>query len=593
MCGISGYVGGRNAPVVLFDMLERLEYRGYDSAGLAYISDKGIVVPKDKGKVSEVRSKLNPEKLSSNIGVAHTRWATHGEPSQVNAHPHLDCSGDFVVAHNGIIENYLELKLELSERGHKFKSETDSEVISHLIEEYYGGDFTEAFVKALGRLRGSYAVAAISSHDRDKILVARKESPLIIGLGDGENYVASDVPAFLPYTKNAIILDDLEYAVVTCEGVTVYSVESGGKLDKETQTIEWDVEEAEKGGYHHFMLKEIFEEPAAAANALRSEQELRKIAKELAKRKRICFVACGTAYHAGLVGKYVLESLGVPAEVVIGSEFRYSTVDTVDGDCGIVSISQSGETADTIASVKEAKKSKGAYIASIVNVVGSTLSRISDDTVYIHAGPEIAVASTKAYVGQVVAATALSLYTAFERGKLGEKELNSLISELRSTPDKIKKILDENNSGIRDLAEKYANTQTFFYIGRNVNYPTALEGALKLKEISYVHAEGYPAGELKHGPLALLEPGVVVLAIQDSDSLREKMDSNIQEVLARGADVVKVSSSAGDLRVPETHHLLSPIVNIVPLHLFSYYISVLKGIDPDKPRNLAKSVTVE
>ncbi|MFH1055439.1 MAG: glutamine--fructose-6-phosphate transaminase (isomerizing) [Candidatus Altiarchaeota archaeon] len=589
MCGIAGYVGGKNAPIVLFDMLKRLEYRGYDSAGVAYISEGRISVPKDAGKVDDVKARLNPEKLKSTIGVGHTRWATHGAPSQLNAHPHADCTGDFVVAHNGIIENHLELKEELSERGHTFKSETDTEVISHLLEDYYDGNILEAFARTLGRLKGSYAIAALSAHEGDSILVARNESPLLIGLGKGENYIASDAPAFLGETRDAIIMEDLEYGVVTREGVEIHNLKSGGKVKKEVHRITWDVREAEKSGYHHFMLKEINEEPQAAANALKEKEVMRRIAKNVAGCRRVYFVACGTAYHAGLYGKYLLEHFGIAAEAVVASEFRYSTVNSVNDECAIIAVSQSGETADTIAAVKEAGK-RGAYVASIVNVVGSSLTRASNDVAFTHSGPEIAVASTKAYVGQLVAAAALALEVAHATVKISEKEYVSLFEELKSISWKIEGMLKSDS--IRDIAEKEANTQSFFFVGRREEYPTALEGALKLKEISYVHAEGYPAGELKHGPLALMNKDVTVIALMASDELKPKVESNVSEIKARGAKVIRVGHG-GDINIPKTQPIFAPILNIVPLHLLAYYISVLKGLDPDKPRNLAKSVTVE
>jgi len=594
MCGIAGYVGDKNAPEVLFDMLKRLEYRGYDSAGLAYLADDEINVVKDKGKVDEVRAKIKPEKLSAKIGVAHTRWATHGTPIQINAHPHKDCSGRFVVVHNGIIENYAELKKELEHDGHKFVSDTDTEVIAHLIEEYYKKDnrFFTTFRQILERLEGSYAITALSKDDPQKILVARNDSPLIIGLGEKENYIASDVPAFLQYTNKTIILEDGEFGVVTRDKVEVYAVESGEKLKKIEKTeniVEWDAEEAQKGGFRHFMLKEIMEEPTSAKNALKAKKEVEKIAKKIAEKKRIYFVACGTAYHSGLYGKYILESFGVAAEAIVASEFRYSTIDTINEDCAIIAVSQSGETADTLAAIKSAKKN-GAYIASIVNVVGSTITRYSDDVALTHSGPEIAVASTKAYVGQMVCASLLATNIAKEKNRISEKEHKQILKELEKIPEKIEFILKEDK--VKDVSGEHANTQTFFFIGRRQNYPTALEGALKIKEIAYVHAEGYPAGELKHGPLALLEEGVVVLAINSQDELEKKMMSNIQEVKSRAATVVSVGQDC-DLPTPKTHKLLEPILSIIPLHLFAYYISEAKGLDPDKPRNLAKSVTVE
>ncbi|MBD3387833.1 MAG: glutamine--fructose-6-phosphate transaminase (isomerizing) [Candidatus Altiarchaeales archaeon] len=589
MCGIAGYVGGKNAPVVLFDMLKRLEYRGYDSAGIAYVGEDGINIPKGKGKVDEVRASLNPESLMGQIGVGHTRWATHGVPSTVNAHPHTDCTGVFAVAHNGIIENFLELKDELEERGHSFKSETDTEVIAHLIEEYYDGDFLEAFAKALGKLKGSYAITALSTHHRDMILVARNESPLLIGLGEGENFIASDAPAFLGETKEAVILDDLEYGVVTAGNTAFYSLKSGRKLRKKHETLSWSFREAERGGYHHFMLKEVHEEPDAAVNALKGEKELRAVCDKISSCRRVYFVACGTAYHAGLYGKYLMERLGLAAEASIASEFRYSTAGSLNSECAVIAISQSGETADTIAAVKAAK-ARGAYTACIVNVVGSSLTRLCDDSAYTYSGPEIAVASTKAYIGQLVSVALLSLESAKKKMKLDEKDFLDYFDELKNIRERIQDILDSNE--IRALAESEANTRTFFYLGRRENYPTALEGALKLKEISYVHAEGYAAGELKHGPLALMDETVTVLAIMPDDELKRKVESNISEIKARGAKVITVGVNK-DIRIPKTYPIFAPILAIVPLHLFAYYISVLKGLDPDKPRNLAKSVTVE
>jgi glucosamine--fructose-6-phosphate aminotransferase (isomerizing) len=589
MCGIAGYVGGKNAPEILFDMLERLEYRGYDSAGVMFLSGQKIHIIKDKGKVREVRWRVKPEKYSSNIGVAHTRWATHGVPSRVNAHPHADCKGLFAVSHNGIIENYSNLKKELIAKGHVFKSDTDTEVISHLMEEHYDGDVIKAFRKTLGVLEGSYALAVLCVKEPGKILIARKDSPLIVGLGNGENFIASDAPAFLPYTKRIIILNDLEYGIVDQKNVEIFGLSSGKRIIKKIERVCWDIKEAEKSGYHHFMLKEIMEEPEAAGNALKSLKELRRIALRLKGRKRLYFIACGTAYHAGLAAKYMLESFGIPAEAAVASEFRYSTAGTLDKTCGLVLVSQSGETADTIAAGKAARQ-KGVYVAGIVNVVGSTITRIANDTAYTHSGPEISVASTKAYIGQLVALAQLSLYLASERGKINGKELCRLERELVETPKRIRDILSGNR--VKELSEECADKKTLFYIGRNVNYPTALEGALKLKEVTYLHAEGYAAGELKHGPIAILDKDVVVIAIKSGRLLEDKMDSNIQETRARQAKVLIVDAD-GDMQVPRLEPLFTPIVNIVPLHLFAYYVSVLKGLDPDKPRNLAKSVTVE
>lgn len=590
MCGIAGYIGDKNAPEILFEMLKRLEYRGYDSAGIACISENSIVVCKDKGTVGDVQKRFGNERISSNIGIAHTRWATHGEPSKENAHPHGDSSGRVIVAHNGIVENYKDIKKELMDNGHKFESDTDTEVIPHLIDELYTDNLESAFIEAIRKLRGSFAIVAISREEPDRILIARKDSPLIVGLGSKEKFIASDTPAVLPYTKKIVILDDFDYGIVTKDHVLIKDIQTGDEITKKIQEITWDIKQAEKEGYPHFMLKEIFEEPIAVKNAMKALPEIEKAAAKLKNYKRIYFVACGTASYAGLAGKYLLERFSIPSEAVLASEFRYSTVNTIDKECAIVAVSQSGETADTIASVKEARN-KGAYILSIVNVLGSTLTRISDDNIYTYSGPEIAVASTKAYLGQMTAVTLLTLYLARELGKIQTDYVNEIIDDLNNLPGKIQQVLS-NDKEIKELARKLADKNIFFYIGRRLNYPTALEGALKIKEISYVHAEAYPAGELKHGPLALLEEGVPVVAINPNDDLLEKMDSNIQEARARKASIIVVGEN-GDLKVPVVDPLLSPILYIVPLHLLAYHMSVSKGLDPDKPRNLAKSVTVE
>ena len=589
MCGIAGYIGERNSPKILFDMLKRLEYRGYDSAGIAYFSQGETQVHKGRGKVDDVRRNLDLDKPSK-MGIAHTRWATHGEPSDENSHPHSDCKKQFTIVHNGIIENYAELREGLLRGGHKFLSETDTEVIPHLIEEFYSGSFESAFVKAVKKLRGSFAVLAINKLDPDVILLARKDSPLIIGLGEGENFIASDTPAILPETKRIIILDDFEYGIVKKNTVTIKDLKTGDEIKERIQEVMWDIKEAEKEGYEHFMLKEIFEEPDAVNNALREIDKITEVAGKLKGFNRIYLVGCGTASYAALVAKYLLERFGIPSEAVTGSEFRYSTVNSLDSDCAVIAVSQSGETADTLASVKEARK-RDAYIVSIVNALGSSLTRISDDVIYTYSGPEIAVASTKVYVGQLVSLTLLSLSLAREKGRITEEYMNELLDDLHRIPDKITWIL--NNAGdIKKLSGRLRDKQIFFYMGRRLNYPTALEGALKIKEVSYVHAEAYPAGELKHGPLALLEDGVPVIAISPNDDLREKMMSNIQEVRARKASVIEVGEE-GDLKVPVCDPMLSPILYIVPLHLLAYYISTARGLDPDKPRNLAKSVTVE
>ena len=585
MCGIAGYIGSDNAPTVLFDMLARLEYRGYDSAGIAYLSNGVIEIPKDKGKVEEVRIILQPENLKSNIGLAHTRWATHGVPSRLNSHPHKDCSGDFVVAHNGIIENYSDLREELILEGHKFTSDTDTEVIAHLIEKYYVDDVLNAFEKTLIRLKGSYAIVGLSTHEPNKLFIARYESPLIIGVGDKINFIASDAPAFLEYTRNAIILEDNEYGYITKDSYFFKNLVSQDPVEKKTIKIDWDITDAQKSGYQHFMLKEIYEEPKAAENALCEMDAIKSVAKKIAAKKRIYFLGCGTAYHAGLYGKYILENYGINANACIASEFRYSKVKTIDEDCAVIAVSQSGETADTLAALKKAKEN-GAYVCALVNVVGSSMTRYADDVIHTRSGPEISVASTKAYIGHLVSAGALCGHICLERGK----DSSELIDELEGLSSKISLILD--SSKVKELAESVADISTFFFVGRRQHYPSALEGALKLKEISYVHAEGYPAGELKHGPLALMDDKVTVIALMPSDELKPKVESNISEIKARGAKVIRVGVDE-ELNIPKTHPLLEPILSIVPLHLFAYYISVLKGIDPDKPRNLAKSVTVE
>ncbi|MBN2518378.1 MAG: glutamine--fructose-6-phosphate transaminase (isomerizing) [Candidatus Altiarchaeota archaeon] len=599
MCGIAGYVGDGNATERLFEMLKRLEYRGYDSAGVALV-DEGITIFKDKGRVDEVRKKAKTNNATSGIG--HSRWATHGEPSQYNAHPHSDCKQTIAVVHNGIIENYSELRDGLRKRGHRFSSETDSEVIAHLIEEGVdkGKTFEEAFVGALKKFDGSYAISAIYSKEPEKILIARNESPLIVGIGEGENFVASDIPAILQETRRCLILEDLEYGIVEKDKVVIKDLRNGKEIVRGALDIDIDVESAEKEGHEHFMLKEILEESAAVKNVMRSLSEVRKAADIIRKSDKIYFVACGTAYHAALGARYLLQEYGILSHAEVASEFRYSTVKGIDKDTVLILVSQSGETADTLAAAKEAKK-KGAKIISVVNVVGSTLTRISDAVLYTYSGPEIAVASTKAYLGQLTLLILLSLEVLKKKGKVSKKEFDKLMDELKSVPQKIDVILD-NRERIKEISKSLILVNDYFYIARRLNFPTALEGALKLKEISYLHAEAYPAGELKHGPLALMEEKVCVIAINPSDALHQKMSSNIQEVRARKAKLLELHEdktftvkNGADVRitVPATNPILSPLVFIVPLHLLAYYIAVEKGLDIDKPRNLAKSVTVE
>ncbi len=599
MCGIAGYVGNGNAVSKIFEMLKNLEYRGYDSAGVAFFEDK-LEVVKDKGKVDEVRKKAGRKSVSK-IALGHSRWATHGAPSQENAHPHTDCKKQIAIVHNGIIENYVELRAELRKKGHSFESETDSEVIAHLIEDgLKHKTFENAFADAIKRLEGSFAILAIYEKEPSRILFARNESPLLIGLGKGENYLASDMPAVISDTKNFIILNDLEYGIVTKDIVVVKNLKTGKILRKPIHTSDLSVESAEKGGHGHFMLKEILEESAAVKGALKSAKAAQKLAKKIKDCDRIYIVACGTAWHAGVVAKYMLQEYGIPSIAEVASEFRYSTVKSLDPKSAVIAISQSGETADTLAAAKEAKK-KGAKVLAVVNVVGSSLTRVADDTIYTYSGPEIAVASTKVYLGQVTTLVLLILELLKIKGKISEREATKKYKELENLPAKIDMILD-NRERIQDVAKLLEKTNDYFYVARRMNYPTAMEGALKLKEISYLHAEAYPGGELKHGPLALMEEKVCVIAVNPDDELRKKMESNIQEIKSRNAKVLElIEGDVFNIRidgetkiiVPKTDPLFTPLTMVVPLHLLAYYVALAKKLDIDKPRNLAKSVTVE
>lgn len=599
MCGIAGYVGREGAAEKIFDMLKRLEYRGYDSAGIALL-DGGLEVIKDKGKVDEVRKKA-PINKGPKTALGHSRWATHGDPSYENAHPHTDCKGEVAIVHNGIIENYVELGAELRAKGHELRSETDSEVIAHLIEEgLETSDFESAFADSVKKLEGSFAVLAIYEKEPDKILFARNESPLLVGLGKGENFLASDMPAIINETRKFIILDDMEYGVLTKDSVTVRDIKTDREMKKPVHLSDLSVEAAEKGGYEHFMLKEILEESAAVKNALRSMDAAKEVAQMIKDCESIYLIACGTAWHAGVAARYMLQEYGVPALAEVASEFRYSTVNAVGENDVVLLISQSGETADTLAAAKAAKK-QGAKVVSVVNVVGSSLTRVSDANIYTYSGPEIAVASTKVYLGQLTALTLLVLELLRLKGKLSQAELDSKVKELEDIPAKIDTILD-NRERLKELAEMLEKTEDYFYIARRLNYPTAMEGALKLKEISYLHAEAYPGGELKHGPLALMEDKVCVVAINPDDELKKKMASNIQEVRSRKAKILELTegenfaiSNGADIKLtlPKTDPLLTPLTLVVPLHLLAYYVALSKGLDIDKPRNLAKSVTVE
>ena len=610
MCGIIGYIGNKPANEVIFDGLTRLEYRGYDSAGIAVVDDRKIHVRKDIGKLRNIRKLLLDEFAStSSIGIGHTRWATHGRPSAFNAHPHGDCHSHIMVAHNGIIENFMKLRRELSGKGHKFSSETDSEVLAHLIEESYQGDLKQAVLQALKSVEGAYAIAVIHKDHPDKIICARKESPLIVGLGTGENFVASDVTAILQYTRKVVYLDNYEGAEVTRNGISFFNAD-GNDVEKKSVQIDWNPVAAEKGGFSHFMLKEIFEQPQVIRNTIGGRtseeegkiylEELKLTGPDIYRTQRIVMVACGTAYYASCVGKYLIESLvRIPVECDLASEFRYRSP-LVDANTLVIAISQSGETADTIAAVKEARK-RGAKVLGIVNAKESSLTREVDGLVYIHAGPEIGVASTKAYIAMLTALTLLALMLGKIRSVLDSDFVKEKIRELKILPQQIERVLDKKDM-IRDIAANYLNARSFLYLGRGFNYPTALEGALKLKEISYIHAEAYAAGEMKHGPIALIDHEMPVMAIVTESDVYEKTISNLKEVQARSGRLIAIATE-GDheitsltehvIEVPRVSDIFSPIINVVPLQLFAYYVADLRGLDVDQPRNLAKSVTVE
>lgn len=593
MCGIVGCIlkNDKAAPVLL-DCVQRLEYRGYDSVGLATYSSSGINIKKDRGKINEVSQKLHLDELPGEIGIGHVRWATHGLPTQENAHPHTDCEGKIAVVHNGIIENYKELKDQLISEGHHFVSQTDTEVIAHLIEKYHkdGLDLEEAINKAITKLHGSYAFAVISTDEPNRILGVRKESPLILGLGDGEYFLASDAPAILQHTRRIIYLADHETFIMDEEGITVKD-RDGRVLDKPVETIRWTPEMAQKGGYPHFMLKEIHEQPEAVRNTLFEVSDIKKIVSQFPEFKRVTFVACGTSYHASLVGKYLFEGLlGLPTDVILASEFEFSEK-AIDPHALVIFISQSGETADTLKALRIANKK--AKTLAIVNVLGSTATREADYVIFTRAGPEIGVAATKTYISQLTCIYLLAACMCQDE---------ELLEELQKIPDCMKAVLSLEDE-IKEMAGKYKDAQDFFFIGRGFSYPTALEGALKLKEITYIHGEGYAAGELKHGPLALIDDDVPVVAVVPPGKSHDRTLSNVQEVKARGARVIGLgseddqvlSSEASDMvefphQIPE---LLSPLLYVVPLQLLAYHISVQRGIDPDKPKNLAKCVTVE
>jgi len=609
MCGIIGYIGKKEALPIIVEGLRRLEYRGYDSAGIVIIDEKNTpYVVKTKGKIKDLEEKLNSEEIQGTFGIGHTRWASHGEPSDVNAHPHFDCKREIFVVHNGIIENYLKLKTQLQQEGHKFVSETDTEVLPHLIEKYFQGNLEEAVRLALREIVGAYAIAVISSKDPEKIVFARQSSPLIVGLGDKENFVASDAPAILGHTRKVIYLDDGEMGVITPDDFRIFNLDHK-TINKTSHYLEWNVQQAEKGGYPHFMLKEIMEEPEVIKDAIRGrmiiEEGLAKlggienVADRLKEINRLVVVGMGTALLAGKVGEYMIEEYAqIPVETENASEFRYKKPVLRKKDA-ILAISQSGETADTLFAVKEAKR-KGILTLGIINVVGSSIAREVDAGVYNHAGPEIGVAATKSFVSQLTVLALLTVFLGRERGMslvMGKR----ILEELTRISNLIENILEQREE-IKELSEKYFQYNNFLFLGRKYNYPIALEGALKLKEISYIHAEGYAAGEMKHGPIAMIDENFPSIIIAPKDSVYEKMISNIQEIKARKGKVLAITTEGNEeieqladdvIYIPKTLEMLTPILSVIPLQLFAYYISVLRGLDPDKPRNLAKSVTVE
>ncbi|MUP59364.1 glutamine--fructose-6-phosphate transaminase (isomerizing) [Veillonellaceae bacterium M2-4] len=609
MCGIIGYVGTRNAADFLLEGLSKLEYRGYDSAGIAVYHDQKISVRKKMGRLVNLIEDVNQHPVAGMIGIGHTRWATHGGPSDVNSHPHVDAKGDFAIVHNGIIENYMELKEELLAKGYVFKSETDSEVVAHLCADEYDGDFEHTVRKVLKRLRGSYSLVFMSRLDPDRIICCKKDNPLVIGLGEGENYIASDIPAILKYTRNTYIMNDGEIAIVKKDGVWVTDFE-GVPISKKVFVVNWDAEAAEKGGFDHFMLKEIFEQPKAIRDTLSCRitaektqiqfDELQWTLEDVQSIQKIMITACGTAYHAGLLAKYFIEKLArIPVEVDIASEYRYRDPLT-DSKTLSISISQSGETIDTLAALKEAKR-KGARTLAITNVVGSSISREADQVIYTWAGPEIAVASTKAYTTQLVALLLLAIYMGQKKGTLDHEREVEIIRDLQRVPEQCQHIFDQETE-IKSLANSFKQKEDTFFIGRSMDYGLAMEGALKLKEISYIHAEAYAGGELKHGTLALIVPEMPVIALATQKDVEEKMISNIKEVKAREARVIGIVQT-GDtevqktvdsiITIPASDSFVVPIISAIPLQLLAYYTAIVKGNDVDKPRNLAKSVTVE
>ncbi len=610
MCGIVGYIGNKNCVPILIEGLKRLEYRGYDSAGIGLINSNGCKLIKEKGKVSDLEKLVYSDNISANLGIGHTRWATHGEPSMINAHPHVNKEKTLFVIHNGIIENYLSLKKGLIEEGYEFVSETDTEVLAHLIDHYLKlkNSLFNAVRYALNEVEGTYGIAVIYKNESDKIIVAKKGSPLVIGIGDKENFIASDVNALITHTRQVVYLEDGEIAEVHADCFKTKTIQDE-EIIKEINQVEIGIDAITKGGYSHFMLKEIMDQPESIYNSMRGrlvfDEGIAKLGglqgfeDRILNSRRILISACGTSWHAGLVGEYMLEQFAeIPVEVDYASEFRYRNP-IVTKDDTVIFISQSGETADTLAALKEAKK-KGALCLGICNVVGSSIARESHAGVYIHAGPEIGVASTKAFTSQLVVLSLITLLLA-RRKSMSLEEGREVITELQSLPEKVEKILKQN-SLIEELAEKYLLAKNFLYLGRGYNFPVALEGALKMKEISYIHAEGYPAAEMKHGPIALIDYDMPVIFIATKDFVYDKVVSNIQEVKARKGRIIAIVNEDDTqiekmvnhvIRVPKTHSILTPILTVIPLQLLAYHVAVKKGLNVDQPRNLAKSVTVE
>lgn len=610
MCGIVGYLGSRKAAEVIVEGLSKLEYRGYDSAGVAVNSsnEKELNIRKFKGRLSVLAEDLEKNPIDGNLGIGHTRWATHGEPSDVNSHPHFNQAKTIAVVHNGIIENYMEIKEELISEGVKFESQTDTEVIAHLVDKYYEGNLLDAVYKTISKLRGAYALGVICKEHGNELVAVRKDSPLVVGVGEGENFIASDIPALLKYTRDVYFLENGEVVHLKDENVTVYD-SNRNLVEKEVFHVTWDVEAASKGGYDYFMSKEIHEQPTGVRETLERRLDDNgniildsiNISKEdLEKINKVYIVACGTAYNAGLLGKYAIEKfVNIPVITDIASEFRYSDP-FVDENSLVILVSQSGETADTLAVLRDSK-AKGARILSITNVVGSSIARESDDVFYTWAGPEVAVASTKAYTTQITSLYMIALDFAIKKGTITREFYDSMISKMKEIPSKIQEILD-NEEYIKEVAKTVVSSEHAFYLGRGIDYSLAMEGSLKLKEISYIHAEAFAAGEIKHGTIALIEKGTPVIAIATQEKLFEKMVSNMEEVRARGAYVVAIAQShnkdvekAADkiIYIPNSDDILSPILAVVPMQLLAYHVSVLRGCDVDKPRNLAKSVTVE